>query len=297
MTSSLSTLVDKPKRQRRTSDQMDFVRQSMIRLARENQPVTNRQLFYLLVSAMVIEKLEREYKNTVLRLSLELRESGLIPWEWVVDETRFYFAAKTYDSLGDALESTARAYRRSLWTDADINVQIWCESMSVAGIVKPVTSKWDVRLYPTRGYSSHDFMRNAAREIADEGKPTRIYILGDYDPSGQDIIRFSSKMIRKYAAEVDPDVEIEFETAAVTEEQIRDWNLPSHPSKESDPRFKRDGIDQAVELEAIPPVQLRELLEECITQHLDGDELEALMKVQRLERQTLLDLAKAGWKL
>jgi hypothetical protein len=276
---------------------MDFVRESMVRLARDNRPVTNRQLFYLLVSALVIEKLEREYKNTVLRLSLELRESGRIPWEWIVDETRFYFAPTTYNSLSEALEETARTYRRSLWTDADVNVQVWCESMSVAGIVKPVTSRWDVRLYPTRGYASHDFMRNAAREIARDGKSAQIYILGDYDPSGRDIIRFSSEMIRKYAREVDPDVNIEFETLAVTEGQILEWDLPSHPSKESDPRHKRGGIDYAVELEAIPPAQLRDLLEENIVQHLDPDELEALERVESLERQTMLDLAGGRWKL
>jgi hypothetical protein len=169
--------------------------------------------------------------------------------------------------------------------------------MSVAGIVKPVTLKWDVRLYPTRGYSSHDFMRNAGREIASQGKATQIYILGDYDPSGQDIIRFSSEMIRKYAREVDPGVDIEFKTIAVTVEQIHKWNLPRHPSKESDPRYRKDGISQAVELEAIPPNRLRDLLEHHIIRHLDPGELEALRRNERLERQTIRDLAKGGWKL
>jgi hypothetical protein len=276
---------------------MDDIRGWMIRLARENQPVTNRQLFYLLVSALVIEKLEREYKNVVLRLSLELRESGLIDWEWIVDETRFYFAPRTYDSLEAALSATAQVYRRSLWTDADVNVQVWCESMSVAGIVKPITREWDVRLYPTRGYSSHDFIRTAGREIAVEGKRTQIYILGDYDPSGRDIIRFSSETIRKYAREVDPAVEIEFKTLAVTEEQIHKWNLPAHPAKESDPRYRVDGICQAVELETIPPTQLRNLLKRNIMKHLNASELKALKRTEDLERQTIQNLAKGGWKL
>jgi hypothetical protein len=274
---------------------MDSIRNWMVELASRNKPVTNRQLFYLLVSAMVIEKLEREYKNVVLRLSLDLRERGQIPWEWIVDETRFYFAPTTYDSLADLLEASAEVYRRSLWGTADVNVQVWCESMSIAGVIKPITSKWDVRLYPTRGYSSHDFMRNAGREIASGGKPTQIYILGDYDPSGQDIIRFSSKMIRKYAGEVDPDVDIEFEHLAVTEEQIQKWNLPSHPSKPTDSRHKRSGIDQAVELEAIPPARLRQLLEEKILSHLDADEVERLQAVEEAERETLIEIAER-WK-
>jgi hypothetical protein len=119
---------------------MDIIRAAMTSLCRANKPVTIRQLFYLLVSAGVIDKTEAEYKQTVVRLALELRRSKEIDWSWNVDQTRWFFKPHTFDTIQDALEETARLYRRSLWTDSPCQVQVWCESLSVAGIIKPETN-------------------------------------------------------------------------------------------------------------------------------------------------------------
>lgn len=267
----------------------------MVRLVRENAPVTARQLFYLLVSEGVIQKNESEYKRTVIRLALDLRQSGGIDWSDIVDRTRWFFKPNTYVSVEGAIRDVAKIYRRSLWTQAQEQVQVWCESMSVAGIIDDVTDKWDVPLFPGKGYSSHDFLRSAARDIARSGKPTRIYLLGDYGPSERDIIRFVEKMLRRYASEVDPSCDIEFTTLAVTEEQIEGWSLPSHPAKKTDSRHTRYGINHAAELEAVPPDKLRELVDAHIASHIDSDEHRRLLKVEAAERETLLEIAEGGW--
>src|SRR5262245_45758096 len=106
------------KRRRRTQAEMGELRSAMINLAAEHGPLTVRQLFYMLVSDGIIDKTEAEYKTTVVRLALDLRQSGEIAWENVVDPTRWLFRPPTYDSLSDALNATARLYRRSLWTYA-----------------------------------------------------------------------------------------------------------------------------------------------------------------------------------
>jgi hypothetical protein len=293
--SVLSTTVHK--RARRTKGEMARIRDAMVRLARENQPVTCRQLFYLLVSAGAIAKTEGEYSRTVIRLALELRRSGAIDWSWIVDQTRWCFRPKSFDTLRDALEETARVYRRSLWAESDVQVKVWCESLSVAGIIKPETLAWDVPLFPGKGYSSHAFLRSAARDIAYDGRPAIVYLFGDYDASGRDIIAFVRRTLHEYASEVDPDVTIDFDIAAVTEQQIVDWALPGHPAKRLDPRRSRYGIDHAVELEAIAPDRLRALVRECIAQHIDPDALARLRSVEAAERETLRSLAEArgGW--
>ncbi len=289
---SVSTMPHK--RRRRSRADMDRIRTAMMHLARENRPLTVRQLFYLLVTAGEIDKTEAEYKQTVVRLALELRRSGDLPWEWVVDRTRWFFRPATYGSLSDALEATAAAYRRGLWDDAPVAVQVWCESMSVAGIIDSVTDRWDVPLYPGKGYSSHDFLRSAALDIAGCGKPTLIYLFGDYDASGRDIIRFVRETLREYAHEANPRAVIDFEVVAVTEEQISRWNLHGHPAKRTDSRYARYGIDRAVELEAIPPDRLRDLVGACITRHLDPGALARLRIVEDAERETLRKLAEGG---
>lgn len=282
------------KRRRRTRAEINRISDAMAKLAREHGPLTVRQLFYLLVSGGLIEKTEAEYKSTVVRLTLDMRREGVIPWASVVDRTRWFYRPTTFDSLGAALEETARVYRRSLWTNADVQIQVWCESLSVAGIIERETTRWDVPLYPGKGYSSHDFLRSAARDIASTGRDTVVYLLGDYDSSGRDIIRFVCRALREYADEVDPDVSIEFETIAVTEEQISDWKLSSHPAKSSDSRQARYGITRAVELEAIPPDRLRELVRAKVASHLDPDALERLRVVEAAERATLIEIAEGG---
>jgi hypothetical protein len=285
----LSIMVDK--RRRRSRAEMEHIRDAMIRLVRKNRPVTIRQLFYVMVSARVIEKTEADYRQVVIRLCLELRQAGSIPWDSVVDQTRFFFKPNTFGTLQDALNETARVYRRSYWATAPVQVQVWCESLSAAGIIKPETFRWDVPLYPGKGFSSHSFLRDAGRSIATDGRPAVVYVLGDYDPSGRDIIRNMKELIRRYAGEVNENVPIEFREVAVTPEQIESWNLPSHPSKKTDPRYAKSGIDYAVELEAIEPNRLRGLVGQCINRHIDSKTYFRMQGIEAAERETLLGIA------
>jgi hypothetical protein len=149
-------------------------------------------------------------------------------------------------------------------------------------------------LVPRQGLLVPRLPASAARDIADDGRPAVIYLFGDYDASGRDIIRFVRESLREYASEVDPDVSIDFRLAAVTEPQIREWSLPSHPAKPTDSRHRRYGIDHAVELEAIDPGQLRGLVRTCIKQHIDPDAYRRLKTVEEAERDTLLSIAERG---
>jgi hypothetical protein len=50
-------------------------------------------------------------------------------------------------------------------------------------------------------------------------------------------------------------------------------SLPSRPTKASDPRAEKFDGD-SVELDAIPPDDLRDLVRDTIEQHIDRDEIE-----------------------
>jgi hypothetical protein len=83
-----------------------------------------------------------------------------------------------------------------------------------------------------------------------------------------------------------PGVKVHFELAAVTPDQIKKWKLPTRPTKKSDSRAKRFK-GESVEVDAIPPAKLRELVARCIEQHIDGDRLERMQAVEAAERDTL----------
>jgi hypothetical protein len=73
---------------------------------------------------------------------------------------------------------------------------------------------------------------------------------------------------------------------AVTPEQIEQWSLPSRPTKLSDSRSKGFG-DISVELDAIPPHNLRALVETLIQNHLPPEQFDILKAAEQSERQLI----------
>ena len=73
----------------------------------------------------------------------------------------------TYSTIEEALEASARYYRRSLWVDSEDRVEVWCEKDALAGVLYPVTSEYDVPLMVTRGFSSETFAYEAVAAWAD----------------------------------------------------------------------------------------------------------------------------------
>jgi len=216
--------------------------------------MTCRQLFYRLVAAGAIDKTEAEYKATVVRLLGVMRRQGDIPFDWIADNTRWRRKPRSHHSLIDALQDTADFYRRALWASQSDHVELWLEKDALASALWEVTSSWDVPLMVSRGYASITYLYNAAEDIQQEGKPCYIYHFGDHDPSGRNIGRAVEECIREFA----PEVEIYFERVAVTPEQIQKWDLPTRPTKTTDSR-SRDFVGESVDVDVIPPAQLRQL--------------------------------------
>ena len=111
---------------------------------------------------------------------------------------------------------TAQFYRRALWDEQDTYVEVWLEKDALSSVLYEITARWDVPLMVTRGYPSLTFVQAAAHVIASSGKPTRIYYLGDHDPSGVNIPTVVERNLREFA----PNASIVFERIAVTPAQI-----------------------------------------------------------------------------
>ena len=261
---------------------MDAIRETLMDVLHENHPATVRQVFYQMVSRGAIAKKESEYKSTVIRLLTDMRLAGDIPFSWIADNTRWMRKPATYSSLESALRRTAETYRRSLWDDQAVYVEVWLEKDALAGVLVDVTSKWDVPLMVTRGYPSVSYLYGAAQAIGSQNKPAYLYYFGDHDPSGVDIPRNVEARLRQFA----PSAEIHFELVAVNEEQIAAWNLPTRPTKKTDTR-SGSFRGESVEVDAIPPDQLRQLASDCITQHVNSQALENLRYAEKEERRIL----------
>jgi hypothetical protein len=126
------------------------------------------------------------------------------------------------------------------------------------------------------------FLHSAAEAIEAEGKAAHLYYFGDHDPSGRLIPEVIERRLREFA----PKAEIYFEQMAVTPEQIWAWSLPTRPTKRTG-THSRDFAGDTVEVDAIPPDQLRQLAEECVIRHIDDSAFNAMRAVEDEERKTL----------
>ena len=125
---------------RRTPLESEQLGEALYAIAYRLRPLTIRSLFYRAVSSGVIAKTEQEYK-TVCRITGKMRKRGQMPFEWLVDAGRFVRRPAVWDNPKDALESARDGYRRNLWENQSVHVEVWTEKDAILGVIEPVTRK------------------------------------------------------------------------------------------------------------------------------------------------------------
>jgi hypothetical protein len=287
------------KRQRATKAEIQDRRSRLFEIIAAMYPMTVRQVFYQATVRGLVEKSEAGYAKVQTDL-VHMRRFGFrfvasdrtrtiqscrLPYGWLADNTRWQRKPRTYTSIGEALRNTAEFYRKSMWSEADSYVEIWLEKDALSGVVYPITNEFDVPLMVARGYASLSFLHSAAEQINALDVPAYIYHLGDYDPSGVN----AGEKIEETLRELAPAADIIFERLAVTSKQIGDWRLPTWPTKQSDSRAKTFGAE-SVELDAIEPGELRQLVRDAIERHLPPEQFEVLKAAEQSERLQLAGL-------
>jgi hypothetical protein len=306
------------KRARRSKAEILKLRRALVEIVNQHKPLRVLHLFYLAVALYLIEKTEVEYKNVIIRLTGEMREDWLrattdsdfgmgfalrclaidpthedatvadafraytIPFgsEYIVDAGRWIRKPTTHNSIEDALRDTAELYRRAVWSNLPVQVHVFCEKDAIADLVLAETAPYDVPLAVMRGDSSKTFLYECASAIEATDKPAILYFLGDYDDKGRDIIRSAAERIQRYA----PTADISWEVLAITGVQIEQYDLPTRPEK-------KDASRDAVELDALPPNILRQLVRNAISQHLPQEEMTVLLEAEKSERDIMLRIA------
>jgi hypothetical protein len=270
--------------------QIEARREALFEIVKANRPCTVRQAFYQATVRGVVDKTEGGYAKVQTDLA-NMRRAGIIPYDWLADNTRWQRKPDSYRGVEHALEACAEFYRKNLWVDNDWHLEIWLEKDALSGVVYDVTEEYDVPLMVARGYASLSFLHSSAEyisELAEEGIDTFVYHLGDYDPSGMNAGEKIEQTLRELAA----NANISYQRVAVNPDQIEAWNLPTRPTKTEDTRAKRFGSSLSVELDAIDPNQLRSLVRDAIEDFLPREQLDILKVAEQSEREVLLNFAK-----
>lgn len=260
------------------------IRNAILELPSEQAQMTVRGIFYALTVRGVVDKTEAGYRQ-VQRQVLQLRRDDQLDWGFVADGTRWVSQPETWNSVDDVLQETARTYRRNLWRSQGVRIEIWLEKDALAALVRDVTYRWGVRLMVSRGQSSDTFCYSAAQDVRaaweGAGVETIVYTLFDSDKSGRIAAAKVEEKLRRYSG----NAPIHVTNLAVTDEQIRVFNLPTRPAKE-------EGEPDAVELDAFPPNQLMDLVDDAIGSHVDLNAWAREKQVEQSERAILTRMAE-----
>ncbi|MGD9656902.1 MAG: hypothetical protein AB7U61_04555 [Methylocystis sp.] len=284
------------KRRRRTRAQVEQLDQQMVALLRADHPQSIRHVFYRMTNprlAEPVEKSDRGYQQVQARL-VKLRRSGAVPYEWISDMSRRGYFVRTFSGAGDFISRMHGIYRADLWERAEVRVEVWCESRSIASVIQADCSELAVSLYPCGGFSSISFAHEAAQELNDTvttytddtRDPVVIFYIGDYDPAGVLIDIALENELRRH---LDPAIQFSFVRLGITEEQIRQYDLPEKPRKATDKRALH--VERTVEAEAMPAHILRQILRDAIEAYLPADALRVAKAAEESEKAHLARVA------
>ncbi|WP_431977623.1 hypothetical protein [Micromonospora haikouensis] len=283
--------------------------------AEQGFDLTLRQLYYQFVARDWIPNSQQSYKRLGAIIN-KARMAGLLDWNYIVDRTRNLAANSHWDSPGDIMRSAAHSFGIDKWEDQARRVEVWVEKEALAGIVGQVAGRHDVAYFSCRGYVSQSELWRAGRRLGrylDGGQGVTVLHLGDHDPSGIDMTRDIRERLELFIGEDqgewtlnDPDAlkepdglpNLEVRRIALNIDQIRRYNPPPNPAKETDSRsggYKALYGSQSWELDALDPTTLAALITEHIEGIRDAERYQAKIDIERQHRD-LLTSASARWQ-
>jgi hypothetical protein len=248
--------------------------------------VTLRQLFYRLVAAELLPNTQGAYSR-LSSVTAEARRDGTFPD--LIDLGRKIHRPGAFDGVQDALERLTDAYRRDRTERQQVSVYLGVEKR---GLVAQLEAWFDDRGLPILalgGYTSESYCRDVRLDAAQHERPAVLLYGGDFDPSGEDILR--DFLDRSQAFE-------EVRRVALTAEQVEEYGLPPQLGKATDSRaaafVARHGRLVQVELDALPPDVLRSLFEESVAEFWDVSTFEQVRGLEQTEREHLEQLCETA---
>lgn len=254
-----------------------------VQILLHEHPITLRGLFYRVVSAGWLPSTDKKHYDRLGRIMTRLREAGVVPFSWIVDNLRSSIKPSSWSGLNDFANTVGRAYRKDFWARLPEYVHIFVEKDAIAGVFSPVTEEYDVRLSPIRGYTSLSFAHRIADQWNHIKKPIFAYYAGDFDPSGFDLERDLKDKLTRYC-----DRSFEWERLAVNGDDLEAFDLFPLAPKKTDRRYQTF-VDahgtQCAELDALPATELRQRVRDAIETHIPAGEWQRLQEIEEMEHK------------
>lgn len=266
-------------------------------MAAQGYKLTVRQLYYQFVSRGWLDNVDTNYK-WLASLIDDARKAGLIDWEAIEDRTRtlrgFLYPD---DSPEDYIRDNAPNYYEDLWRNQDAYCEVWVEKDALLGVIQRAANRWRAPYFACRGYPSSSALYDAGKRYADkgrEGKSLHLFYLGDHDPSGLDMTVSNTGLLDLFSEAEYNDFTINVERIALNMDQVRRYNPPTNPAKDSDKRaakYIEEHGEYSWELDALAPSVIDRLIDTAIREVVDVDQFNFDKEEETANRQQLIDAA------
>jgi hypothetical protein len=221
-------------------------------------PTSSRFLFYELIQRGILSKESKGARrpDQDLHVALtQLRESGEVPWDWIVDETRSLDDFTGASSVRDWMLEVLPQARLDPWGGEQ--PLILTESRSLAGVLRVLVREYAVLIAATNGQCG-GFLHT---KIAPALRFNQLVLyLGDLDLSGGQIEANTQRVLER---EVD---ELRWERLALTQAQVDQYDLPV--IEKHDRRYSDGHPHEAVETEALSQTIIVEIVRDRLDQLL-----------------------------
>ena len=202
----------------------------------------------LMTDATDYDEIRRHIDSTVTEEAEE--EPSIIP-----PRSPYFTQAREAVELADALMGSYEVQAdidHGTWDGCDAVPFVICEKEGLSGIIQPICYRYDVPFVAVRGGASITILHDIW-DLLERGElPWKLLTMYDFDRAGSDIERAALRRLEAFGGAA----EWTSERIAVTPDQVDELELPMRPEK--------NGDGEAVELDAIPPDTLAEIVEEAI---------------------------------
>jgi hypothetical protein len=263
-------------------------------------PTNGRFLFYELEQQGVIPKAYRDSNGKerartpaqdLSDATMRLRELGLVPWGWILDESRdvteWDYAGSVYEYAVNATESA----RIDCWGGA-LPPLVICEARATRGVLERITSEYLAPITATGGQCGGHIVNEIVPLL--KGNERKVLYIGDCEERGPgDQIEANTRRYIEEHAGRTFTADTWIKVALAPEQVARSPRLRRLVINKLDRRFKPPRRYGAIECEAVGQAVLERMLRKV----LDGLLPEPLTRVEVREQRQRNRLLAALKKL
>jgi hypothetical protein len=250
-------------------------------------PTNNRFLAYELIQRGIIvkrnEKGKRRGDQNLHEALTHLRETGIVPWQWLDDESRTPIFNQSWNSLAEWGTTAVEWVRLNPWKGRPPN--ILTESRASAGVLRNLADQFCVHVFPTGGQCG-GWLRTV---VAPELEPgDRVFYIGDLDLSGGQIEANTRAVLEREIGG-----ELDWTRIALTEAQVGRYKLRKLAMTKFDRRYKPPRQHQAIECEALKQHVLINIVRNELNALLP-EPLEDVLEREARQRRRIAAMLRGG---